>query len=363
MIPVYRPTLGQRERTLLLKAFDSGWISGSGEFVDLFEERFAASVGARHAIAVNNGTSALHVALAALDLGPGDEVVLPALTYVACANAVAHLGAIPVLAESSEETWQADLDSVIHGITPRTRAVLIPHLFGFPVDLSAIAAELALQGIVLIEDCSEALGSLVGGAHVGGLGAVATYSFFGNKTITTGEGGMVTTNDDATADLIRRLRNQGVSRDSTYFHDLRGFNFRMPNLQAAIGVAQLDRLDEFVERKRAIAKEYRDGLPGLRFLDDPPGGRNSHWLSVAALPEGVDREGLIAETRSAGVDVRPGFVPMYLLPMYRESESGFPRTERFHRRLVCLPSFPGLSDGEVRTIIDVVGRAAVVLAA
>jgi perosamine synthetase len=358
-VPIYAPELGARERELLLEAFDSGWISGRGAFIDRFEIDFAATVGAKHAIAVFNGTVALHVALAAAGVTAGDDVVLPAYTYVACANSIVHTGARPVFADALSQTLQFDPIHLLAQITPRTKAVMIPHLFGHASELSDLSQILTSRGITLIEDCSEALGASMSGRHVGSSGAFATYSFFGNKTITTGEGGMVTTNDDDLASLVRRLRNQGISPVDQYFHDLVAFNYRMTNLQAAIGVAQLERLGSTLDRKQAIADLYRAQLegPSLRFLGDPEGGRSSQWLVTAVLRPGIERQGVLNTCREHGVDLRPGFVPMYRLPMYSQSKSDFPQTESFHPSVICLPSYPALTTEDLDHVISVLKRA------
>lgn len=358
-IPIYRPSLGALERRLLLDAFDSSWISGRGKYIEQFERGIADFTGSRHAVAVANGTVALTLALAALNIGRDDEVVMPAYTYVACANSVRQIGAIPVFADSDPFTAQADLDDVLRRIGPRTRAVMIPHLYGYGSDLSHLATELGRMDIHLIEDCSEALGTSIRGKHVGGAGVLATYSFFGNKTITTGEGGMVTTNDDDVADMLRRLRNQGISDVDQYFHDIVAYNFRMTNLQAAIGVAQLERLETFLNRKREIAARYEELLSNspVWILGDPPAGLSSQWLVTAFIEDDIDRRQIILKAHDLGVDLRPGFIPMYRLPMYEGPVNSFPGTESFQHRVICLPSFPDLRDDELIRVTESLLRA------
>lgn len=355
-IPVYRPDLSGRERELLLDAFDSGWISGRGPYIERFEHDFARVVGRQHAIAVSNGTVALSLALAALAVGAGDEVVVPTYTYVACANTVRNAGAAPVLCDARADTLQPDLADLLGRVGDRTAAVVVPHLFGFVQDLREVRADLGGRGVFLVEDCSQALGASIGGRPAGTQAIASTYSFFGNKTITTGEGGMVTTDDDALADLMRRLRNQGMSESAPYHHDLVAFNFRMTNLQAAIGVAQLERLETTLQRKREIADGYRDRLAGtgIRLLGDPTGGRSAQWLVTAVLPDAVGREALIRDLQRDGIDIRPGFVPMHRLPMYQRDPLGYPQTEQFHRKVVCLPSFPALREDEVERVAEAI---------
>jgi perosamine synthetase len=353
---VYQPDLGPRERELLLDAFDSGWISGRGPYIEQFENGIAAAAGRRRGIAVANGSVALSLVFAALGVGPGDEVVLPAYTYVACANAVRHAGATPVFADARPDDGQTDLAHALGRITTRTRMLLVPHLFGLAQDMSEVAAELERRGVWLVEDCSQALGATIGGHPVGRRAVASTHSFFGNKTITTGEGGMVVTDDDRLADLMQRLRNQGVTAGTGYDHDLLAFNFRMTNLAAAVGVAQLERLDATLARKRELADAYRVCLDGsgLRLLDDPDGGRSAQWLVTGFLPGHVDRASFIEHARARGVDVRPGFTPMYRLPMYAEDPTGFPGTEAFHASVVCLPSHPTLTQAQVARVVDAV---------
>jgi len=358
-IPVYRPSLGERERTALLDAFDSGWISGRGPHIEAFEEAFADTVRCGEAVAVSNGSVALHLVLSVLGIGPGDEVIVPSYTYVACANAVTHAGAQVVLADCSPETLQADLDDVVRRVTDRTRAVIIPFLFGYPLDVQPIVSRLDSLGIALIEDCSEALGTRVGDRPVGNLGLAATYSFFGNKTITTGEGGMVVTSNARLARDLRLFRNQGVGPEGGFAHLVAGFNYRMTNLQAAIGTVQLSRLGEFLERKRVISATYVRGLSGLplRLIGEPIGSESSYWLCTAILEDGIDREAVISLASMRGIDLRPGFVPMHLLPMYASDAADFPISESIHARVMCLPSYPSMSDQDVASVIDIVSKA------
>lgn len=358
-IPVYRPSLGEGERKALIDAFDSGWISGRGPHIEAFEAAFADAVDGGEAVAVANGSVALHLVLSVLGIGAGDEVVVPSYTYVACANAVTHTGAQVVLADCSPENLQADFDDVLRRITTRTRAVIIPLLFGYPLDVRPLAARLDSLGVALIEDCSEALGTRVMGAPVGKAGIAATYSFFGNKTITTGEGGMIVTSSEGVARDLRLHRNQGVGPEGGFAHSVAGFNYRMTNLQAAIGRVQLSRLGEFLERKRHIASAYARGLDGLplRWIDEPAGGTSSYWLCTVVLDETVDREAVISRASQWGVDLRPGFVPMHLLPMYRREGSELPISDAIHPHVMCLPSYPGMSDQDVATVIAAVSNA------
>ena len=262
-LPVYRPLLGDRERRYLLEAFDSGWISSRGEFVRRFEQGFADFVGMPRAVSVCNGTAALHVVLAALGIGPGDEVIVPTFTYVAPVNMIRLVGAEPVFADSDPVTWQLDPADVERRMTPRTRAIVAVHVYGQACDMDRLMAIARRHRLLVVEDCAEAFGTRIGDRHVGTLGDAATFSFFGNKTITTGEGGMVIARDPEVAARIALLKNQGVSSEREYWHVELAFNYRMTNLQAAIGLAQLEQADAVLARKRQIAQGYRHALAGL----------------------------------------------------------------------------------------------------
>ncbi|HHY55465.1 MAG TPA: DegT/DnrJ/EryC1/StrS family aminotransferase, partial [Chloroflexi bacterium] len=267
-IPVYTPLLNGREEKYLLDAVRSGWISSLGAYVTRFEEAFARFCGVRHAISVSNGTVAIHLALHALGIGPGDEVIVPSLTFVATANAVHYTGATPVFADVDPVTWCLDPADVRRRLTSRTRAVIPVHLYGHPApmpDLQALAAE---HDLLVIEDAAEAHGAAIVGRRVGGWGRIGAFSFYANKIITTGEGGMLTTDDDALAARCRMLRDHAMPPQRRYWHDEVGFNYRMTNLQAAVGVAQMERIDSFIRRKREIAARYREELadiPGITF--------------------------------------------------------------------------------------------------
>ena len=240
-IPVYQPDLSGNERAYVDRCLQSTWISSKGEFIDRFQQGFAGYIGAPHALAVANGTVALHLALAALELGPGDEVIVPSLTYVAAVNAIRYVGATPVFADADPATWQVSVAHVAKLINGRTKAILAVHLYGQACDMAALVDLARRHRLRLIEDCAEAFGTKMGAKHVGTFGDIATFSFFGNKTITTGEGGMVVAADPTLHRKALKLRGQGLADDREYWHDVVGFNFRMTNICAAIGLAQFDR--------------------------------------------------------------------------------------------------------------------------
>lgn len=355
MIPVYQPYLTGREKEYVNQCLDSTWISSKGEFISRFESNFAEYVNAPHATSVCNGTVALHLALASLGLESGDEVIVPTLTYVASVNTIIQAGATPVFADSLASTWQIDPEDVRRKITRRTKAVMAVHLYGLPCDMDALADVCREYGLYLIEDCAEAFGTHYKGQHVGTFGDVATFSFFGNKTITTGEGGMVVTKSKALHDKAYHLKTQGVSPVREYWHDVVAYNYRMTNICAAIGLAQLEQADAIIEKKREIANWYHQGLKGLPLAthDEITGTRHSYWMCSVALDIAEEREPLRAFLKECGVETRPVFHPAHTLPPYA-ADLSFPVAESLSARAMNLPSFPGLTRAEVNDICGLI---------
>lgn len=352
-IPVYRPDLSGKERDYVLECVDSTWISSIGGFIDRFEQAVAAATGARHAIAVCNGTVALHLALHCLGVGPGDEVIVPSFTYIASVNTIAQTGARPVFAESLRSDWSLDPEDVERRITPRTKAIMAVHLYGYASDMAALRQIADRHRLTIVEDCAEALGSTLGGRHVGRFGEVGTFSFFGNKTITTGEGGMVITDDDALATSLRKTKGQGQSFTRRYWHDVLGFNYRMTNIAAAIGVAQMERYDEILARKRALARRYRERLEpyGAAFQTARPGMTGSDWLVSFLVPPGVDRDRLMADMEAAAVETRPVFYPAHHMPMY-DTPIRLPVAEDIAARGMSVPSYPALTEADQDRVVE-----------
>jgi perosamine synthetase len=351
LIPVYQPRLNGREKEYVNQCLDSTWISSKGEFINRFESQFAAFIGVEYATTVCNGTVALHLAMDALGLQPGDEVIVPTLTYVASVNTIAQLGAKPVFVDSIESTWQMDPEDVVRKITPRTKAVMAVHLYGSPCDMDALVAICQEHNLYLIEDCAEAVGTFYKGTHVGGFGDVATFSFYGNKTITCGEGGMVTCRDQAIMDRAYHLKTQGVSSDREYWHDVVAYNYRMTNICAAIGLAQLEGVTETLTKKRQIAHWYQDKLKGLPLhcQTEIPDTVHSFWMCSIVLDDAAHRDPLREMLKSNGVETRPLFYPAHILPHYANSES-FPIAESLSARGINLPSWTDLSEGQVTSI-------------
>ena len=361
-IPVYTPVLNGREEKYVLDAVRSGWISSLGSYVTRFEQEFARFCAVRHAVSVSNGTVALHLALHALGIGPGDEVIIPSLTFIATANAVHYTGATPVFADVDPVTWCLDPIDVRRRVTPRTRAILPVHLYGHPAPMHELQALAAEDDLLLIEDAAEAHGAAIGGQRVGGLGRIATFSFYANKIITTGEGGMLTTDDDALAARCRMLRDHAMPPHRRYWHDEVGFNYRMTNLQAAVGVAQMERIDSFIRRKREIAARYREelaGLAGVTFAAERPGYTNVYWMVSVLVepPYALSRDELIPALRARGVDSRPFFHPLDTLPPYL-SVAPRPVAWQLSQCGLNLPSSPALTDAQVAYVCQAIRRLA-----
>lgn len=354
-LPVYEPWIGRRELARVARCVKSGWISSIGAEIGEFEERFAAICARRFGVATSNGTTALHLALAALGIGRGDEVIVPALTFVATANAVHYTGATPVFADADAATWNVDPAAVAKCVTKSTRAIVAVHLYGQPAEMRALAATARRAGAALVEDAAEAHGARYRGRPVGSLGDVACFSFYGNKMVTTGEGGMVLTSDAKLAARLRLLRDHAMSPKRRYYHEEIGFNYRMTTLQAALGLAQLDRFQDILARKRRIAAWYRDGLRGLplELAPDVPGCENVHWMFSALLARSapLDRDAFAGRLRARGIDSRPFFVPIPELPPYR-SRGAYPVAADLAARGLNLPSAPRLERRDVRFVCD-----------
>lgn len=367
-IPVAAPVIGEREIAYVTDAVRSGWVSSIGPYIERFEAGFAQYIGVKHAISVCNGTAALHLAYHALGIGPGDEVIVPDLTFAATAHAVLQVGARPVLVDVEADTGCLDPVAVERALTPRTKAIVAVHLYGHPADMSALRLIADPRGVLVIEDTAEAHGSMQGGVKTGALGKVGTFSFYGNKIITTGEGGMLTTSDDALAERMRFLKDHGMSKQRRYFHTELAFNYRMTNLQAALGLAQLEQIDAILEKKRAIRGWYAArlaGLPGVELLGERPGYRNAYWMVSAVFGEEVrvPRDEIGVRLKKAGVDSRPFFVPMSDLPhlagcrQVGRAGEGCPVSARLAARGMNLPSGVGLTAAQIALACDAIAAA------
>ena len=362
-IPVAAPSIGEEEIANVMEAMRSGWISSLGAFIGEFERAFAAFCGVRHGVAVANGTVSLHLALAAAGVGLGDEVIIPSLTFVATANVVRYCGATAVFVDSERHTWQIDPAAIEARVTPRTRAIIPVHLYGHPCDMDPILAIARRHGLAVLEDAAEAHGAEYRGRRVGSLGAVGCFSFYGNKIITTGEGGMCVTDDDALADRLRLLRDHGMDPKRSYWHEVIGFNYRMTNLQAAVGVAQAKKLPAFIEKKRQIAGWYAEALAPLaragRLALHPEAGwaRNVYWMYSVILSDACPSLDVVrARLNDRGVDSRPFFHPLHTLPPYADGQR-LPVAEQLASRGMNLPSGTGLSKADVERVARALGEA------
>jgi perosamine synthetase len=363
VIPVFEPDLGDAEKEAVAATLARGEISGSfGSAIPEFEEKFAAYVGTRYGVAVNNGTTALHAAVAAAGIGAGDEILVSASTNIATALAAYHNGAVAVAVDSERETWNLDLQLIEPLITERTKAIIPVHLYGHPVDMDKLMPIAERHNLLVIEDCAESHGATVRGRMSGSFGAMSCFSFYANKVITTGEGGMVMTNDEHLARELRYLRNLAFGTPR-FLHERAGYNFRMTGLQAAMGTAQLSRVDSIIGNKRRVAHAYNERLAGVAELQLPPEkewARNVYWMYAVAVRPGVERDRLTAYMLSEGIDTRTFFCPMNLQPFLRE-QPGFrdvpcPVAEELWRTGFYLPSSPQLTEGEIDFICSAILR-------
>jgi len=351
MIPVAEPRLGQKELDYVTDCIASGWVSSKGKYVSRFETTFAEFCGCQYGVATFNGTIALHLVLAALNIGPGDEVVVPSLTFVSTANAVTYTGAKPVFVDSELETWNIDPKAIEAAITPRTRASIPVHLYGHPVDMDAINAIAEAHDLIVVEDAAEAHGACYKGRQAGSLGRAAIFSFMGNKIITTGEGGAVVTNDQALAERCFFLENHARYPDNPYWHLEIGFNYRMTNLQAALGLAQLEQIDEFIAIRRRNAAHYMARLrevAGITCPPQAPWAENVYWMFAPLIePEfGLDRDTVMGRLREKGIESRPFFYPIHTMPMYNTGQS-LPVAESLSARGINLPSGTNLTEEQI----------------
>ena len=365
LIRVSAPSLDGNEMRYVEEAVRSGWISSGGPFVGAFEKRFAELTQCAHAIACSSGTTALHLSLAALGIGPGDEVIVPTFTMIATPNAVAYTGATPVFVDADPLTWNIDPAGVAAAVTVRTRAIVVVHTYGAPADMDALRAIADARGLALVEDAAEAHGAAYRGRAVGSLGDVAAFSFYANKIVTTGEGGMVTTNDERFARVARRLRDHAFSEDRHFWHRYRGFNYRMTNLQAAVGVAQLERYAKLIGARRILAARYTAGLHDLAGLSFPTESRDTthaFWMYTLVVGDafGMSRDSLRAHLAAAGIETRTFFIPGHMQPIYRDGERGrrYPVSESLCVRGLYLPTAPGLTDAQIARVIAAVRSAA-----
>lgn len=356
-IQVAHPDLTRHEFRAVLDAFISSWVSSKGAYIGKFEEEFSAFVGVPHGVAVSNGTTALHLALVALGVGPGDEVIVPDLTFAATINAVLYCGATPVIVDIDPQTWTMSMAAFAAACTPHTKAVIPVHLHGRPAEIGPITELARSRGIVVIEDCAEAHGATYNGARVGTFGDIACFSFFANKIVTTGEGGMCLTSSDSHARVLRELRDHGMAPGKSYWHERVGYNYRMTNLQAAIGQSQLWRIDRILERNRSIAERYRvelDGVPGLTFPPDLPDAYGSVvWLTCLQVPSHL-RNQLLAAAHAAEIEMRPFFHSLSEMPLYEKYAGHCPTSRALSETGINLPTSRSVDDQVIRRVASLI---------
>lgn len=363
-IPVNEPLLDGNEKNYLSECIDTGWISSEGPFVKRFEEEFAARMGRKHGIAVTNGTAAIDAAVEALGIGPGDEVILPTFTIISCVLQIVRSGATPVLVESDPLTWNMDVTQIEAKITLRTKAIMVVHIYGLPVDMNPVLELCQSYGLKLIEDAAEMIGQTYRDKPCGSFGDISTVSFYPNKHITTGEGGMILTDDDALAENCRELRNLCFKPGKRFVHERLGWNLRMTNLQAALGVAQLERLDEFMEKKRWIGERYNElfaNLPGVQLpLAQSDYAENIYWVYGMVLHDSVpsDAEEAMRRLAKLGVGCRPFFCPTHQQPVLKEmgffKDQSYPVAERLYQCGFYVPSGLALRKEQIERVADAI---------
>jgi perosamine synthetase len=364
LIPVNEPLLDGNEKKYLLECIETGWISSEGPFIKEFEQKFAARMGRKHGIAVCNGTAAIDATVEALGIGPGDEVIMPTFTIISCVAQIVRNGGKPVLVDSDPITWNMDVNQIEAKITPRTKAIMIVHIFGLPVDVDPVLDIAKRHGLKVIEDAAEMHGQTYKGKPCGSFGDISTFSFYPNKHITTGEGGMILTDDDDLAESCRGLRNLCFQPNKRFVHERLGWNLRMTNMQAALGLAQLERLDEFIDRKRRMGKLYTELLQGLTGFQLPlvktGYAENIYWVFGIMLEEfkGIGAEKAMSILGDAGVGTRPFFYPMHQQPVLKRiglfKNEAYPVSESMYRRGFYVPSGIALSETQIRNASKVI---------
>ncbi len=363
MIPVNEPLLGGRELEYVEECVRTGWVSSEGRFIAEFEKAWAAYCGMEHGVAVSNGTTALELAVAALGLTPGDEVIMPAFTIISCALAAIRSGAVPVLVDCDPGTWCMDASHVAERITPRTRAIMPVHIYGHPVDMDPIVDMAAKHGLSVIEDAAESHGAQYKGRRAGGLADLSCFSFYANKIITTGEGGMVLAKRADHSERLRSLRNLSFRQDRRFYHTEMGHNYRLTNLQAAIGLAQVENIEEHIRRKRWMGQSYTEQLKPLTLINLPveeAWATNVYWMYGIVLSDDVDYDAIefASRLRRKGVETRPFFLGMHEQPVFQQMGlfvgEQYPITERIARRGLYLPSGLTITEEEIGKVCSAV---------
>lgn len=355
-ISIANPVFNGKEKEYLNECIDTGWVSANGRFIKEFEGKFAEFCGTKYAISCSNGTVSLHLILMSLGIGPGDEVIMPTLTYIATANSVRYCGATPIFVDSEEGTFNMDPSKIEEKITVHTKAIMPVHLYGLPCDMDSILRVAERHGIPVIEDAAEAHGALYHGKKVGGFGLAASFSFFGNKVITCGEGGMVTTNDDELYKKMMLLKSQGVSSSRRYWHIIIGYNYRMTNMQAAVGLGQLENVEWHIAQRKRVAALYEKHLGDcklVRLQKVPKGFESVYWMNNIVLSDEVSksRDEVMSKMEAANIEMRPVFYPMHIMPPHKEDVS-YPVAEKLGARGISLPSHALLTEEDVTYVCN-----------
>ena len=365
-IPVNEPLLDGNEKKYLIDCIDSGWISTEGPYVEKFEKKFAERVGRKYGIAVTNGTSALDVAVEALGIGSGDEVILPTFTIISCVLQIVRSGATPVLVDSDPITWNMDVSQIEAKITSKTKAIMMVHIYGLPVDIDPILDLCRKYNLKLIEDAAEVIGQTYKGIQCGSFGDISTFSFYANKHITTGEGGMIMTNNDRLAEKCCELRNLCFKKDKRFIHDNLGWNLRMTNLQAEVGVAQLEQLDDFTKKKRWIGKRYTNLLKNLKGVQLPLAStgysENIYWVYGLVLNDtfNINANEIISNLTKNGIGCRPFFFPLHQQPILKKiglfKNQKFPISEKLYQRGFYIPSGLAINDKQILFVSNTIKK-------
>lgn len=363
-IPVNEPLLDGNERKYLIECIETGWISSEGPFIKEFEQKFAAYVGRKHGIAVSNGTAAIDAAVEALGISPGDEVILPTFTIISCIAQIVRSGATPVLVDSDPITWNMDVTQIEAKITSRTKAIMVVHIYGLPVDMDPVLELAKRYNLKVIEDAAELQGQTYKGKSCGSFGDISTFSFYPNKHITTGEGGMIVTDDDELAETCRSLRNLCFMPEKRFVHERLGWNLRMTNMQAALGLAQLERLDKFVTRKRHMGAMYTTLLSGISGVQLPlpyvDYAKNIYWVFGLLIDEssGLDAQAAMKQLAGKGIGTRPFFYPMHQQPVLKKlglfEGASMPVAERLYRQGFYIPSGLALGDEQIERVAEMI---------
>ena len=360
LIPLYKPALSSSEKKNVMKCLDDNWISSKGEFIKKFETNFKKKFNYKFATVTTNGTTALHLALLALNIKRYDEVIVPNLTYVAPVNAVKYTGAKPVLTDVNSKTWLMDTDSIINKINNKTKAIILVHLYGSSYNLHKIKKIKKKYNIKIIEDCAEAVGTKFDGNYVGSTGDISTFSFYGNKTISTGEGGMLVTKKKNLIDKIIKFKSQGLNikkKHNYYNHEIVGYNYRMTNICAAIGCSQLKKIDNFIMKKKKIDTLYKKFLSDeIEFQSINKLCSSTFWLVSILFKNSYLKNKVVNYLRKKKVETRPIFRPMSELKIYKSANKNFQNSISIYERGISLPSYPDLKEKEIRYISNAINK-------